>query len=71
MLKHLAATQFTFSPLQQADLALLAKWLNKTHMKQWWDDHLTDERIIEKYSQLIGNKIVVAFIVYANDQPIG
>lgn len=65
------ANKFTFKPLQEPDLNLLCHWLNEPHVKEWWDDHLTDEAIKSKYKKRIGDTIVVPFIVLLNDKPIG
>lgn len=37
--------EFSFKPLQESDLNLLCHWLGEPHVKEWWDDHLTDEEI--------------------------
>lgn len=61
----------SFQPLQENHLDLLYVWLQKPHVKEWWDDHLTDEEIKLKYKKNIGNLIVPPFIVYFDDKPIG
>lgn len=63
--------KFTFKPLQEKDLELLCKWLNEIHIKEWWDDKLTNEEIKSKYKKRISDTIVVPFIVCLNDNPIG
>ncbi len=65
------SNNFAFKPLQESDLTLLYKWLNEPHVKEWWDDHLTDEEIKSKYKERIGDSVVVPFIVFLNDKPIG
>ena len=60
-----------FQPLQEMDLDLLCKWFNEPHVKEWWDDQLSDEEIKSKYKNRIGNSIVVPFIIYLNNRPIG
>jgi RimJ/RimL family protein N-acetyltransferase len=67
--EHLA--QFTFKPLQEADLDLLCKWLNKPHVKEWWDDKLNNDEIKSKYKERIGDEIVVPYIAFLNGNPIG
>lgn len=62
---------FLFKPLKEQDLILLCEWLNKPHVKEWWDDHLTDEEIKSKYRKRIGDAVVVPFLVYLNNYPIG
>src|SRR5580692_4023025 len=63
--------KFMFKPLQESDLNLLCKWLNEPHVKEWWDDHLTDEETKSHYKKRIGDTAVVPFIVFLNDKPIG
>jgi len=63
--------QFVFKPLEDSDLDLLCHWLSQPHVKEWWNDHLTDEEIKSKYKERIGDSIVVPFIVFMHDQPIG
>lgn len=62
---------FSFKPLQEKDLDLLCQWLDKPHVKNWWNDHLTPDEIKAKYSQRIGDKVIVPFIAYLNNKPIG
>ena len=49
-----------FKPLGEADFPLLLKWLEKSHVKAWWDPDIlwTLELIKEKYSDYVkGYKI--------------
>lgn len=63
---------FSFKPIAEYDLDLLCAWLNKPHVKEWWDDHLTETEIKNKYTTRIQNDSVVqSFIVHLNNQPIG
>ena len=62
---------FTFTPLEDSHLALLCHWLNNPHVKEWWPDNLTDEEIKKKYRARIGDTVVVPFIIFMNDKPIG
>ena len=61
----------SFMPIQENHLELLCKWLDKPHVKEWWNDGLSDEETKEKYSKRIDDTIVVPFIVYLDDKPIG
>ncbi len=70
-LQELETMVFAFKPLQDTDLNLLCNWLNEPHVKEWWDDKLTNEEIKSKYKKRIGDSIVVPFIVLLNDKPIG
>jgi RimJ/RimL family protein N-acetyltransferase len=60
-----------FKPLQENDLDLLCMWLDKPHVKAWWDDGLTHEETKNIYRERIGDAVVVPFIVYLDDKPIG
>lgn len=63
--------EFSFDPLQKTDLDLLCKWLNEPHVKEWWDDNLTNDEIKSKYGTRIGDSVIVPFIAYLNKKPIG
>lgn len=63
--------QFIFKPLQSEHLELLCQWLDQPHVKEWWDDHLTHDEIKAKYGARIGDTVVVPFIVYLSEKPIG
>ncbi len=62
---------FNFKSLQEDDLTLLCAWLDKPHVKAWWNDGFTHDEIKEKYRRRIGDPIVVPFIVYLDEVPIG
>ena len=53
------------------DLDLLCQWLDKPHVKEWWDDKLTHDQIRSKYRKRIGNTLVAPFIAYLDEKPIG
>lgn len=46
----------SFKPLQENDLELLCKWLDKLHVKEWWNDGLNHDEIKEKYRKRKGVK---------------
>ncbi len=60
-----------FEPLAEYHLELLVNWLNKPHVKAWWNDHLTDDEIRSKYRSRIGNPDILHFIIYLHGKPIG
>ena len=41
------SSAISFKPLQEDDLELLCKWLDKPHVKEWWNDGLSHDEIIE------------------------
>ena len=63
--------QLTFKPLEQSHLDLLCKWMNKPHVKEWWNDGLTCLQIKEKYQRRVGGATILPFIVYLDKRPIG
>ncbi len=66
-----SSEEITFKHLAKSDLPLLTTWLNKPHVKAWWDEHLTPDEIKEQYASRIGDQIVVPFMVYLDEKPIG
>lgn len=62
---------FSFKPLQKTDLNQLCRWFSKSHVKEWWNDNLTDDEITAKYQERIANLIVHPFMVYSQETPIG
>jgi RimJ/RimL family protein N-acetyltransferase len=60
-----------FKPLAETDLKLLVTWLNKAHVKAWWDERLTPEQIIENYRNRLNDKVTLSFIIYFANRPIG
>src|SRR5437870_3615430 len=65
------SSTISFKPLQEDDLELLCKWLDKPHVKEWWNDGLSHDEIKEKYRKRIGDITVVPFIAYLENCPIG
>lgn len=60
-----------FKHLEESDLDLLCHWLDKLHVKEWWNDGLSHVEIKQKYGKRIGDKIVVPYIIKYHDTPIG
>lgn len=63
--------KLSFKPLNNSNLELLCDWFEKPHVLEWWNDHLTHEKIKEKYEKRINNTIVHPYIVYLANKPIG
>lgn len=71
----------TFQPLQELHFPLLLKWLEKPHVKAWWDPEVrwTPELIKEKYESYVqGYKLeqgikkpLQTYVIYVDDSPIG
>lgn len=73
--------KISFKPLATTDFENLLKWLQKPHIKKWWDTDVnyTLELIQEKYGSYVDgykktgseSKPIHAFIIYFDDTPIG
>lgn len=61
----------SFKPLNNSHLELLCDWLEKPHVLEWWNDHLTRDEIKQKYEQRINDTIICPYIFYLSDKPIG
>lgn len=64
-----------FKSLQEEDLVVLHKWLNKPHVRKWYGyerDYSTYAKVVERY---IDNTkpgcLTSSYIIYADDTPIG
>lgn len=68
---HKLLSTIFFKPLQANDLDLLCAWLNKSHVKEWWDDRLSNAEIKTKYGERIGDSVVVPFLIFLDQKPIG
>lgn len=64
---------FEFRPLTEEDLPLLAEWLSRPHLQEWWrEGEITLDRIREKYlPRIAGDDDAVPFIVREDGIPIG
>ncbi len=62
-----------FIALSIFDFPLLYKWLEASHVKQWWDeDIINTEEYVEGYKLENGKKKPIsAFIIYFSDKSIG
>ncbi|MBS0236490.1 MAG: acetyltransferase [Proteobacteria bacterium] len=78
-------TRVTFSPLAEADLPLLLKWLEASHVKAWWDQDVqwTEALVREKFGDYIEGvkplhvgdttitKPMYAFVIEVDGAPVG
>lgn len=58
----------TFKPLTSADYPLLLDWLQRPHVKQWWND---GDDTLEKVAAHYGNDEHPRFLMLHGGQPIG
>jgi RimJ/RimL family protein N-acetyltransferase len=73
--------KITFTPLAESHFPLLLKWLEKPHVKKWWDHDVkwTSALIQGKYTDYVKGykldngvpKAISAHIIYADNTPIG
>jgi RimJ/RimL family protein N-acetyltransferase len=71
----------TFMPLQKAHLLLLLDWLEKPHVKAWWDQDVTwtIELVAENYGSYVDGyklengirKPLWAYIACVSNKPVG
>lgn len=66
-----SSNKFTFKLLQENDLELICTWLDRPHVKEWWNDGLTHDEIKNKYRKRLSDTIVISYIVYMDNKPIG
>jgi aminoglycoside 6'-N-acetyltransferase len=57
----------SLKPLAEDDLPLIADWLARPHVRQWWDDPSNLERI----GYLIGSTNERGFVIVADGVPAG
>ncbi len=61
-----------FHPLQATDLGLLASWLSRPHVEQWWKEPSDRGAVEARYLPLVdGSDPTEGFIVVVDRQPIG
>ena len=62
-----------FRTLDRGDLPLMHRWLNTSHVVEWWpDEALTLDQIIAKYAPRIdGKEDVRCFVIVHGETPIG
>lgn len=66
-------SRFEFRPLAESDLPLLAEWLSRPHLQEWWrEGEITLDGVREKYlPRIAGDDDAVPFIVHQDGVPIG
>jgi RimJ/RimL family protein N-acetyltransferase len=63
--------RMSFKPLDQSHLEQLCIWFKKPHVKEWWNDGISNEEIKAKYRERIGGTDILPFVVYLRRKPIG
>ena len=63
---------FDFRPLAPADLPVLAEWIARPHVAEWWDSPTTLAELEAEYGPVIfGESTTRAYVVLADGAPIG
>jgi RimJ/RimL family protein N-acetyltransferase len=61
-----------FRPLERADLRLMHEWLQRPHVRRWWDEHSTYEDVVEHYLPAIeGRRPVDLYLILLDERPVG
>jgi RimJ/RimL family protein N-acetyltransferase len=61
-----------FRLLEEPDLRLLHEWLQRPHVRRWWDEHPTYEDVAAHYLPAIeGRRPVDLFLILLDKRPIG
>jgi RimJ/RimL family protein N-acetyltransferase len=62
----------SFRKLDADDLRLLHEWLQREHVRRWWDEYPTYEDVVEHYLPAIdGRKPTDLYLILLDDRPIG
>lgn len=62
----------TFRSLADADLPLLAAWLGRPHVQQWWKDPSAPTKVAEKYLPRIrGTAPTEGFVIVSDGRALG
>ena len=58
--------------MERDDLRLLHEWLQRPHVRQWWDEHETYEQVVDHYLPAIqGTDPTTLYLVLLDEEPIG
>ena len=61
-----------FRPLVASDLAQLHEWLQREHVRRWWDDHETLDEVTAHYLPSIeGREPSDHYVILVDDRPVG
>jgi aminoglycoside 6'-N-acetyltransferase len=61
-----------FRPLEEPDLRLMHEWLQRPHVRRWWDEHETYDDVAKHYLPSIeGRRPTDLFLILLDDRPIG
>ena len=61
-----------FRPLERDDLGLMHEWLQREHVRRWWDEHESYGDVARHYLPAIeGRRPVELYLILLDDRPIG
>lgn len=62
---------YEFKPLAEEHFEMLFHWLQRPHIRAWWDSEDNWEAFRIRHSKMIENPLVFPYIVFRNRVPIG
>ena len=64
--------RIAFRRLTAADLPLLHEWLQREHVRRWWNEHETYEQVVEHFLPAIeGREPTDLYAILGNARPVG
>jgi aminoglycoside 6'-N-acetyltransferase len=61
-----------FRPLSESDLSLMHEWLQREHVRRWWEQHESFEDVAEHYLPSIeGRRAVDLYLILLDGRPVG
>jgi RimJ/RimL family protein N-acetyltransferase len=61
-----------FRALEEPDLRMLHEWLQRPHVRRWWDEHATYEDVVAHYLPAIdGRDPTDLYLILLDDRPVG
>jgi RimJ/RimL family protein N-acetyltransferase len=61
-----------FRALEREDLPLMHEWLQRPHVRRWWDEHASYQLVVEHYLPAIeGRRAVDLYLILLDRRPIG
>jgi RimJ/RimL family protein N-acetyltransferase len=64
--------RFEFRRMTADDLRLMHEWLQRDHVRRWWNERATYEEVVEHYLPAIqGRKRTDLYQIWLDDRPIG
>jgi RimJ/RimL family protein N-acetyltransferase len=58
-----------FEPMTEADVPMVAEWLGRPHVTEWWGPRPSTDEVRERY--LSGDGSTVSYLAYLGDEAVG